>query len=139
MPHALFPTAFGTCGLAWNDAGLTGFQLPEASDALTEQHLAVKGRSVLATEPVPDWVQQVIVRVQQHLAGNMQDFADTRLDWARVSDFQQAVYRHALEIRPGYKKSYGEIAKLMALGDPLANVGFLGGRVPHIAVASAVG
>jgi len=26
MPHVLFPTPFGTCGIAWNDTGLTGFQ-----------------------------------------------------------------------------------------------------------------
>ena len=51
MPHTLFPTAFGTCGIAWNDTGLTGFQLPEATDALTEQHIARKGRSQPADAP----------------------------------------------------------------------------------------
>jgi methylated-DNA-[protein]-cysteine S-methyltransferase len=120
MPHTLFPTAFGTCGLAWNDTGLTGFQLPEASDTLTGQRLADKARSQPVTDAVPDWVQQQIAQVQQHLAGKMQDFTSTRLDWSLVSDFQQAVYRHALAIKPGYKKSYGEIAKLMALGNEAA-------------------
>ena len=121
MPHILFPTAFGTCGVAWNDTGLTGFQFPEASDALTEQRLAAKARSLPVTEPLPDWVQALIVRMQQHLDGTkVQDFADARLDWSRVTDFQQAVYLHALDIKPGYKKSYGEIAKLMALGNEAA-------------------
>jgi methylated-DNA-[protein]-cysteine S-methyltransferase len=121
MPHTLFPTAFGTCGIAWNDTGLTGFQLPEASDNITEQRIAAKARGSLpAGEPIPEWVQQVIARVQQHLEGKMQDFTDTKLDWSRVSDFQQAVYRHALAIKPGYKKSYGEIARLMALGNEAA-------------------
>lgn len=120
MPHVLFPTRFGTCGLAWNDTGLTGFQLPEESAALTEQHLARKARSELATEPPPAWVQAVISRVQQHLEGTLQDFAGTALDWSRVTDFQQAVYLQAQAIKPGYKKSYGEIAKLMALGHEAA-------------------
>ena len=120
MPHVLFPTPFGTCGIAWNDTGLTGFQLPEATEALTEQHIARKGRSQPATEPPPEWVQGVINRVQQHLEGKVQDFTGTVLDWSRVTDFQQAVYRQALAIRPGYKKSYGEIAKLMALGNEAA-------------------
>jgi methylated-DNA-[protein]-cysteine S-methyltransferase len=120
MPHTLFPTAFGTCGIAWNDTGLTGFQLPEMTEALTEQHIAAKDRHSGETGPVPEWVQTIIGRVQQHLDGKLQDFAGTRLDWSRVSDFQQAVYRHALEIKPGYKKSYGEIAKLMALGNEAA-------------------
>jgi methylated-DNA-[protein]-cysteine S-methyltransferase len=120
MPHILFPTQFGTCGIAWNDTGLTGFQLPEATEALTEQQLAQKARSQPVAGPVPDWVQQVIQRVQEHFTGKVQDFTGTKLDWSRVSDFQTAVYRHAQEIKPGYKKSYGEIAKLMALGNEAA-------------------
>ncbi len=120
MPHVLFPTAFGTCGIAWNDTGLTGFQLPEATDELTAQHLARKARSQPAEEPAPAWVQQLITRVQQHLEGKLQDFTGATLDWSRVTDFQQAVYLHALAIKPGYKKSYGEIARLMALGNEAA-------------------
>lgn len=120
MPHTLFPTVFGTCGLAWNDTGLTGFQLPEGSDALTEQHLATKARTQPLVGLPPDWVQEIITRVQQHLEGRLQDFAGTRLDWGRVTDFQQAVYLHAQAIKPGYKKSYGEIARLMALGNEAA-------------------
>jgi methylated-DNA-[protein]-cysteine S-methyltransferase len=120
MPHTLFPTAFGTCGVAWNEVGLLGFQFPEGSDALTEQRVAAKARTQPATEPPPDWVQALIARVQQHLEGKVQDFADAKLDWSRVTDFQQAVYLHALDIKPGYKKSYGEIARLMALGNEAA-------------------
>jgi methylated-DNA-[protein]-cysteine S-methyltransferase len=120
MPHTLFPTAFGTCGIAWNDAGLLGFQLPEESDAQTDLKLAAKARTQPLADAVPDWIQQLITRVQQHLAGKVQDFADAKLDWSRVTDFQQAVYLHALDIKPGYKKSYGEIAKLMALGNEAA-------------------
>jgi len=121
MPHTLFATAFGTCGVAWNDTGLTGFQFPEETDATTEQRLAARSRSQPAAEPIPDWVQALIVRMQQHLDGSkVQDFADARLDWSRVTDFQQAVYLHALDIKPGYKKSYGEIAKLKALGNEAA-------------------
>ncbi len=120
MPHVLFPTRFGTCGIAWNETALTGFQLPEETEALTEQQLARKGRSQPAAQPPPDWVQRVIARVQQHLEGQLQDFSDAVLDWSRVTDFQQAVYRQAWAIKPGYKKSYGEIARLMALGNEAA-------------------
>jgi methylated-DNA-[protein]-cysteine S-methyltransferase len=120
MPHTLFPTAFGTCGIAWNDAGLTGFQLPEVTEALTEQQLATKARSQPSVDPVPEWITQLIGRVQQHLNGKVQDFTGTKLDLSRITDFQQAVYQHAQGIKPGYKKSYGEIAKLMALGNEAA-------------------
>lgn len=120
MPHVLFPTRFGTCGIAWNDTGLTGFQLPEESDTPAGEHLARKARSLLATAPPPEWVQRLITRVQQHLEGQLQDFAGTMIDWSRVTDFQQAVYLQTQAIKPGYKKSYGEIAGLLALGHEAA-------------------
>ena len=120
MPHLLFPTAFGTCGLAWNETGLTGFQLPEVTEALTEQHLAAKARTKPAEEPPPDWVQRVVARVQEHLGGRMQDFSDVVIDWSRVSDFQEAVCRQTQAVRPGYKTSYGEIARALALGPEAA-------------------
>ena len=53
------------------------------------------------------------------LTRGMRD-SGTVLDWSRVSDFQRAVYLQAQDIKPGYKKSYGEIAKLMALGHDAA-------------------
>lgn len=120
MAHLLFPTAFGNCGIAWNERGLTGVQLPSASDALTEQSIAARDHGTSATAPGPDWVQALVNRMQQHLAGTLQDFAGARLDWSRVTDFQRAVYLQAMAIKPGYKKSYGEIAKLLALGNEAA-------------------
>lgn len=120
MPYALFPTSFGRCGLAWNETGLTAFQLPEATEALTESRLAARARSQPAAEPLPEWVSQLIARVQRHLAGTPQDFSATPLDCSLVNDFQQAVYRQAQAIKPGDRKSYGEIARLMNLGNEAA-------------------
>ena len=116
MPHMFFPTPFGQCGIAWNEMGLIGFHLPGDTEELAEQHLATRTGSKPATGPAPEWVQRIVTRVQQHLAGQLQDFSGTVLDWSRVSDFQQAVYLQTQAIKPGYKKSYGEIAHLMALG-----------------------
>jgi methylated-DNA-[protein]-cysteine S-methyltransferase len=120
MSHCLFPTAFGTCGIAWNDTGLTGFQLPEATDFLTEEHLVRKARSQPPAGPPSDQVRQLIARVQHHLSGRLQDFSDATFDWSRVSDFQRAVYRQTLAIKPGDKKSYGDIARLLGLGPEAA-------------------
>jgi methylated-DNA-[protein]-cysteine S-methyltransferase len=110
----LFPTDFGVCGLAWNDTGLTAFQLPEATEMRTTHSLRTKSKS---DTPVvaPAWVQKVIERVQQHLSGHPDDFSDVPIDWSQVSDFQRAVYEHALTIKPGYKRSYGEIARALTL------------------------
>jgi len=120
MPHTLFPTAFGTCGIAWEERGLTGFQLPESDVADTERHLATKAHSKPADVPRPEWMRRLVERVQAHLEGKLQDFADAPYDWSQVSDFQQAVYLQALAIKPGFKKSYGEIAHALGLGHEAA-------------------
>lgn len=125
MPHTLFPTALGTCALAWHDTGLLGFALPEDDVEAMERHLAARARTKAATEPRPEWVRRLVERVQQHLEGRPHDFADVPLDWTRVSDFQKAVYLQAQAVKPGYKRSYGEIARELALGPEAARaVGF---------------
>jgi methylated-DNA-[protein]-cysteine S-methyltransferase len=118
MPHAVFPTAFGDCGVAWNESGLTAFLLPEADAALTARRL-VEGGHAPAAEP-PDGVARVIARVQAHLAGTLQDFSDTMLDWSRVGEFQRAVYLQTQAIPPGATRSYGDIARALALGPDAA-------------------
>lgn len=120
MPHTLFPTSFGTCGIAWEGGNVTGFSFPEDDIGETERHLARRAASKPADEPRPDWLRHLIGRIQSHLDGRLQDFADAPLDWSRVSDFQHAVYLHTQAIKPGYKRSYGEIAKAMALGNEAA-------------------
>jgi methylated-DNA-[protein]-cysteine S-methyltransferase len=74
-------------------------------------------------------VQDVITRVQQHLAGALQNFSDTSIDWSSVSEFQQSVYRAARAIKPGHTQSYGEIAHTLGLGPE-------GARAVGVALAS---
>ena len=116
MPHTLFSTPIGLCGLAWNGGGITAFQLPEETDALTEASLAAKGASSGEAAEVPEWVLGTAARVKRHLGGDLQHFSDERIDWSRVSEFQRSVYRSAQAIRPGFKGSYGDISRALALG-----------------------
>jgi methylated-DNA-[protein]-cysteine S-methyltransferase len=118
MAHSLFKTLFGACGIAWNDAGLAAFQLPEATEALTEQSLAARA-GTQGGEP-PEWVRLVIARAQRHLGGEPQDFSGTALDRSLVSEFHMAVYLQTQAIKPGFSSSYGEIARRMALGSEAA-------------------
>ena len=62
------------------------------------------------SQPPPPWVLGIISRVQRHLIGEMQDFADLPYSWATVSDFEQKVYRAALSVKPGQTASYGQLA-----------------------------
>lgn len=117
MPHTLFATTFGPCGMAWEGTVVTGFQLPEEDESATAARLAARDRARAApNEPPPAWLRRLVERVQAHLAGRLEDFADVPLDWSRVSDFQRAVYGQTQAVKAGHKWSYREVARALALG-----------------------
>ncbi len=119
MPYSFFPTAFGNCGIAWNEIGLAGFQLPGDDTEAVTKDFARRTKSTAANEARPEWVRRLVDQAQKHLEGKLHDFSDARIDWSLASDFQRAVYLQTLAIKPGFEKSYGEIARLLAL-DPAA-------------------
>jgi methylated-DNA-[protein]-cysteine S-methyltransferase len=95
MAATSFDTSFGRCAIAWEANVITGFSLPP-----------IHCRS----ECPPPWITDIISRVQRHLTGEMQDFADLPYSWATVSDFQRKVYRAALSVKSGQTASYGQLA-----------------------------
>jgi methylated-DNA-[protein]-cysteine S-methyltransferase len=116
MDFALFSTAFGVCGISWDGRSLTGFQLPGQTEDLTRRRLVPKGGAGVPEEEAPEWVRGVIARVRRHFDGDLQDFSDLILEWKQVSEFQRAVYLQTQAILPGFKKSYGDVARAIALG-----------------------
>lgn len=115
MQHTIFTTDFGMCGLAWHGDGIVAVELPGETGEDTERSLVARCASVAAAT-IPPAVQRLLVRVQHHLAGALQDFSDANLDWSRVSEFQGAVYRQALAIKPGCTRSYGDLSHALGLG-----------------------
>lgn len=116
MAHLLFTTAFGTCGLAWNDAGLTAFVLPGSDDTATEAwlaRLAGAGDATARPEEAPAWVRDLVARVQRHLAGELQDFRGVPLDASRVSRPAWRVYEAARTVLPGQTRTYGDLAAML--------------------------
>jgi methylated-DNA-[protein]-cysteine S-methyltransferase len=116
MAFTLFTTSFGTCGISWNEVGFTRFLLPSETDEQTEKRMTPGGGGRLDEDEAPEWVRAAITRVRKHLDRDFQDFSDLPLDKAQITDFQDAVYIQALLIRPGYKKSYGQIAEAIGMG-----------------------
>jgi len=106
MPHSTFSTPFGTCAVAWNEAGLTRFLLPDPD----------RPSGTRPDAQPPEWVSDVIARVQRHLAGDLQDFFDLRYDFTRVPDFVRAVLHAVLQVKPGATTSYGALASV--IGQP---------------------
>ena len=116
MAYTLFTTSFGTCGIAWNEAGFTRFLLPGETEAQTEKRLAPGSGARLDEDEAPDLVRAAMTRVRRHLDRDFQDFSDLPLDRSLISDFQDAVYRQALLVKAGFKVSYGQIAKAIGMG-----------------------
>ena len=117
MAHLLFTTPLGSCGLAWNDAGLTAFVLPGRTDAETQAWLTRLGGAdggATRLEDAPAWVRELVAKVQRHLAGEMQDFRAVPLDASRVSPFAWRVHEAARSVPAGQTRTYGDLAAMVA-------------------------
>jgi methylated-DNA-[protein]-cysteine S-methyltransferase len=112
---ALFDTAIGPCGIAWNGRGIAGVQLPEGSERETRARL--RRRFPDAREaPPPAPAQGAIHGVVALLRGEPSRLETVRLDMDGVPPFHRRVYEVARTIPPGTTLSYGEVAT--RLGEP---------------------
>src|SRR5271154_5358009 len=117
--YCVFETAIGACGVAWSDArgeaAVRYFQLPEATVQATEARIASRCRSRKADAP-PAEIAALIEKVQEHLAGRIQDFSDAPVDLSEAGEFDRIVLEAALRIPAGETRTYGDLAK--AVGRP---------------------
>lgn len=71
------------------------------------------------TEPA-DAIVALIVRVQLHLTGTLQDFSDVRYDFRRLDDFPREVYHATLAVKAGQTASFGDVAKVLGYAPGLS-------------------
>src|SRR6476469_8852888 len=91
---ALFDTAIGRCGIAWNGRRIVAAQLPGADETRTRARLV--GRCPQAREQAPPpAVRHVIDRIVALLAGQAADLSDVTLDMEGVPPFNRRVYEIA--------------------------------------------
>jgi methylated-DNA-[protein]-cysteine S-methyltransferase len=114
---ALFDTAIGRCGVAWNDRGIAGLQLPEADEQQIRVRMLQRFPTAGETTPPPG-VQRAIEDVVALLAGEPCNLSVVPLDMDGVPSFHRRVYEVARNIPAGATMSYGEIAA--RLGAPRA-------------------
>jgi methylated-DNA-[protein]-cysteine S-methyltransferase len=110
QPYCLFETAIGTCGVAWNERGLTRLQLPEPDRNATEQRLGA-GRPGAGRENPPPRINQAIAAIQRYLAGENVDFCSVAVDLPDASRFHRTVYAATRAVGWGHTASYGELAR----------------------------
>lgn len=117
MGYAIFETALGWMGVAWNDAGVVAVQLPEADRGATERRLSERaGAAAAEAARRPAWVGRLAARLERHARGEPQSFDDVPLDTRAVPPFHAEVYRAARAIPIGITRTYGELAR--ELGKP---------------------
>src|SRR5262249_3595123 len=127
---ALFDTDIGRCGIAWGAHGITGVQLPEASEARTRARL-VRRYPHAREAPPPADVRRVIDGIVALLRGAAGALAAAApgLDGG-AAEFDRRVYEVARDIAPGATLSYGEIAARLGERGLARDVGQALGRNP---------
>jgi methylated-DNA-[protein]-cysteine S-methyltransferase len=115
VSFAIFETAIGACGIAWNERGIAAVQLPEASEEKTRTRLRRRFSGAREMPTTPD-VQRAVDGIVSLLRGEASDFSGVTLDLDEMPAFNRRVYEVARAIPPGATISYGEIAA--KLGEP---------------------
>lgn len=113
--YAIFEIEGGFCGIAWNDAGITRFQLPTSGESSTENLLLRRVVGARKMVPGPD-VQQAIMMAKRYFGGEPIDFSDIRLDLGEQGSSFRDIYAVARRIGWGHTSTYGTIAKELGLG-----------------------
>jgi methylated-DNA-[protein]-cysteine S-methyltransferase len=114
--HQLFDTPLGVCGVAWNERGLAGVQLPEKDRATTARRLTTKTGSVGETTPPPS-IAALVVDIQQYLAGETIAFSATAVDLEGIDDFRRKIYQALRGVTYGRTTTYGELARAIGVAD----------------------
>jgi len=127
--YQLFPTAFGTCGIAWRDGGLTRLQLPERDVSATERRLSREATPAQPDEEPPH-AQWAIVALQRYFAGRAVDFSGILVDLDRCSSFHQRIYAALREVAWGKTTTYGALAAEVGSPDAARAIGQAMGRNP---------
>src|SRR5262245_22733858 len=119
MHFSVFETAGGFCGVAWNDAGITRFQLPTRSADSTERLLRRRVPEAVPGTPPAD-VAETIAAVKRYFAGEKIDFSDIKLDLSDQGDFFKQIYAAARRVGWGHTTTYGTLAKELGAGPEAA-------------------
>lgn len=128
--HHAFPTALGTCAVAWGPAGIVRIELPGTTDdGDAARAIAAEHPGAPAAEP-PATVRRAIEAIQHNLAGDRADLSSVRLDMDGLAPFHRRVYEAARTVPAGTTVTYGELAALAGRPGAARAVGQALGRNP---------
>jgi methylated-DNA-[protein]-cysteine S-methyltransferase len=117
--YFIFETAGGFCGIAWNDIGITRFQLPAHTREATEKNLLRRltgSRQGAPTRPVTETIAGVL----RYFDGHNVDFTGVELDLGGQSEFFSRIYAATRRIGWGQTTTYGGLARDIGAGPEAA-------------------
>ncbi|HWE05260.1 MAG TPA: methylated-DNA--[protein]-cysteine S-methyltransferase [Rhizomicrobium sp.] len=117
--YHIFETARGFCAVAWSDAGVTRFRLPESSAALAERNTQRRLPDASPAEPAPE-IAKAIAAAKRYFEGERIDFADVALDLDGQEDFFRRIYTALRRVGWGQTTTYGTLAKELGAGPEAA-------------------
>ena len=117
--HLIFETAGGFCGIAWNDVGITRFQLPAKNAEATERLLRRRVPEAKAGAPTPE-VAAAVAAVQRYFEGQRTDFSGFELDLSDQDAFCKRIYAAARKVGWGQTTTYGTLAHEAGAGPEAA-------------------
>ncbi len=112
--YHVFETALGTAAIAWNDAGVTRFNLPGPKETATNR----LGGATPA-EPPPH-IAAVVEHARRYFAGERIGFEGVGLDLSGAEPFRRAIYQALRKVGFGETVTYGELAKRVGANEPQA-------------------
>jgi methylated-DNA-[protein]-cysteine S-methyltransferase len=126
--YCLFETGFGTCGIAWSDAGVVRLQLPERTRERTAGRIRLGDRE--EADVPPRAVGEVIGELVAYFAGQRIDFSGVAVDLSRVPAFHRSIYGALRKVGWGETATYGELARRAGAPGAARAVGQAMGRNP---------
>ena len=117
--YRIFETAGGFCGIAWNNVGITRFQLPTKSAEATERLMRRRLPDAEPGEPTPT-VAEAIAAVRRYFAGEETDFSRFELDLGDQQPFFRQIYAAARRVGYGHTTTYGTLARELGAGPEAA-------------------
>lgn len=118
--YFIFETAAGFCGIAWNDVGITRFQLPTRAAEATERLLLRRLPAAEASQQTPE-IQRAVDTVRRYFEGKEVDFSGFTVDLEGQDEFFRRIYTAARGLRWGQTTTYGALAKELGAGPEAAH------------------
>jgi methylated-DNA-[protein]-cysteine S-methyltransferase len=124
----LIETAFGACGLAWNERGVARLQLPEATAEAPRARLARHGAG---EAPLPPSMLSLATALRRYFGGEAVAFDGVAIAWGEgIGLAERAIYDATRKLGWGETATYGEIATRAGMPGAARVVGRVMARNP---------